>query len=190
MKRGNKVRIIAGRWRGRLVTFAEHKGLRPTGDRLRETLFSWLQPVLPGSRCLDMFAGSGVLGFESISRGATAAVLIESSPRVVEMIDATAAALGTLDVKIICGNSLNKLTLTTHCEAGSVDIAFIDPPFGDRIQQQAVDNLFVSGVLAPDALIAIESDKRASVISAPPGWRLRREKVAGEVRLQLFLVSG
>lgn len=185
-KRRNRIRIIAGRLRGRFVTFSDHDGLRPTGDRLRETLFSWLQPFLHGSHCLDMFAGSGVLGFESISRGADSAVLFEKSAAVVAALEENAVSLDLKSSKIVCSDSLNGNKISDYCGANKIDIAFIDPPFGENLQQRAVDTLHASGVLAVGALVAVENDKRKSSLVLPAGWSQVREKFAGEVHLQLL----
>lgn len=188
-KRGNKVRIIAGRQRGRQVSFADHQGLRPTGDRLRETLFSWLQPELPGSRTLDMFAGSGVLGFESVSRGSQSVVLFEKSAAVSRQLQANVEALKLDEAKVVCADVLAPGVIASHCLAHSINIVFIDPPFDDELQQHAVDVLQASQVLAGQAMVSIENNKRAAELTLPANWQLQREKVAGEVRLQLFLVS-
>lgn len=185
-KRRNRVRIIAGQLRGRFVTFSDNDGLRPTGDRLRETLFSWLQPTLPGCFCLDMFAGSGVLGFESISRGAESVVLLEKSAKVAATLRENATALDLQRCKIICADSLNISTIIEHCGTNTVDIAFIDPPFDDNLQQQAVDLLYESGALATDALIAVENNRHKSSLVMPAGWVQVREKFAGDVHLQLL----
>ncbi|MEM7257987.1 MAG: 16S rRNA (guanine(966)-N(2))-methyltransferase RsmD [Pseudomonadota bacterium] len=188
-RRGNKVRIIAGRLRGRLVTFADHDGLRPTGDRLRETLFSWLQPSLPGSRSLDMFAGSGVLGFESISRGGSSTVLFEKSAAVGRVLEDNVASLGIGEADVVCADVLQTGVIERYCDADSIDIAYIDPPFDAALQQCAANRLRASGVLARDSLVAIENSRHAADLKVPDGWQLKREKVAGEVRLQLFLVA-
>ncbi len=189
-RRQNKVRIISGRLRGRFVTFIDQNGLRPTGDRLRETLFSWLQPSLPGSRCFDMFAGSGVLGFESISRGAAAVTLMERSARVVAALNENARNLDLSNIEIICGDALRIDTITRHCAAQSMDIVFVDPPFVDNTQQAAIELLHQSGVLAAGALVAVENSKRQPPLLPPQGWQQQREKVAGEVRLTLFCAPG
>lgn len=188
-RRNNKVRIIAGRLRGRLVEFNDHKDLRPTGDRLRETMFSWLQTQLPGSRCLDMFAGSGVLGFEAMSRGAESAILFEKSATVAEKIRNNADTLGVAGVHIVTGDVLDVDLLVSWCKPGSIDIAFLDPPFADELQTRAVDALYKTTVLADQASIVIESDKRQRPIKPPQGWLQLREKAAGDVRMQLYRVT-
>lgn len=188
-RRFNKVRIIAGRMRGRLIEFDNHDGLRPTGDRLRETLFSWLHTQLPGSGCLDMFAGSGVLGFEALSRGAASVDFFEVSSVIADRIQDSADSLDVEGARIITADVLDIETLCSHCKPGSIDIAFIDPPFAGRLQQQAVQVLHDSDVLAVDASVVIESDRRDYHLTTPTHWDQLREKVAGEVRLQLFRVT-
>lgn len=188
-KNGNTVRIIAGSMRGRRITFPDADGLRPTGDRLRETLFSWLHEHLPGSHCLDMFAGSGVLGFESISRGASCAVLLEQSRAVCGVLQDNVGQLGIDNATVGCVDAMQPASLQRYCEAESISIAYIDPPFASHLQQAAISTLAASGVLAEGALVAVESGRRDARADVPSAWQMLREKTAGEVRLQLYRVT-
>ena len=196
-KSSNTVRIIAGTLRGRRISFPDAPGLRPTGDRLRETLFSWLHDSLPGSHCLDMFAGSGVLGIECVSRGAAHAVLLEQSRSVCKVLNDNIAQLGIDNVTVACVNAMQGLAHSSNSvvsnstggNSSTIDIAFIDPPFEQHLQPQAMTALDASGVLADNALVAVESGKRDDFPPPPAGWQVEREKVAGDVRLLLYRVK-
>ena len=186
-KSSNTVRIIAGTLRGRRISFPNVDGLRPTGDRLRETLFSWLHDALPQSHCLDMFAGSGVLGIECISRGAAHVVLLEQSHGVCKVLNDNIERLGIDNVTVARINAMRGLQ--QYCAGRAVDIAFIDPPFEQHLQRQAMTALEESGVLARNALVAVESGRHDDLPSPPAGWQVEREKVAGNVRLLLYRVG-
>lgn len=189
LKRSNQVRLIAGRLRGRKITFVDSQGLRPTGDRLRETLFSWLQPYIVGSTVLDLFAGSGALGFEAASRGAERVTMIEKSRTVCAGLRQNKLQLELDNLSIVCADALDVMGNTSaNVDSERFDIVFIDPPFGERLHQSAVDMLVGSKCLRDDALVAIESDRRAELVEVPEQWQSRKDKVAGEVRLQLYLV--
>jgi len=189
--------VIAGRLRGRSITFADSPGLRPTGDRLRETLFSWLQPFIVESRVLDLFAGSGVLGFEAASRGAAQVTMVEKSRKVCAMLRRNTALLELDGVAIICTDALDMISGASLLASGTgnqnsaikhFDIVFIDPPFAESLQQSVIDALIHSQRLAINSLLAIESDRRAEPVTVPANWQLQKEKIAGDVRLQLYLV--
>lgn len=189
----NKIRIIAGRLRGRNITFSDSPGLRPTGDRLRETLFSWLQPFLVESKVLDLFAGSGALGFEAVSRGAAHVTMVEKSRKVCAVLRQNAAQLELNDVTIICLDALDLLSDTARgnqdCASGPFDIVFVDPPFGEHLHQTAIDKLSQSQWLVKNSLVVIESDRRAGQCTVPAAWQLQKEKTAGEVHLQLYQIQ-
>lgn len=187
-KSQNKVRIIAGSLRGRIIQFPDAEGLRPSGDRVRETLFSWLQAYLPGSHCLDMFAGSGAFGFEASSRGAAQVVMLENSPLVCAELRRNATNLQADSITIQCCDSTapDALRALKRAEAQPFDIIFIDPPFAMQLHQRAIEQLVVADVIADNALIYVESAKRDAGIVVPSGWTLSREKVAGQVRMCLY----
>lgn len=180
--RPNTVRIIGGSWRGRRLSFVDAPGLRPTPDRVRETLFNWLQPHIEGARCLDLFAGSGALGLESLSRGARSAVLLEANPSVASHLKAQAATLGASDARIERADALQFLACAGEC----FDVVFIDPPFSADLWARAAALLEKGGWLAPGALIYVESPARDKQTRLPESWELLKDKTAGDVRYRLL----
>ena len=181
--RCNRVRIIAGQWRGRKLAFPDGEGLRPTPDRIRETLFNWLAPRLPGARCLDLFAGSGALGFEAASRGAARVVLVERSAAVVASLRANRERLAAGAVEIVHHDAASYL-----CGAPQpFDIVFLDPPFGDPGALQAsVCPLSDAGWLVAGAGIYLEMSVKTPPVGVPDGWALRKDKRAGDVLFRLY----
>ena len=177
----NRVRIIAGRWRGRKLAFPDRPGLRPTPDRVRETLFNWLQPVVAGARCLDLFAGSGALGWEALSRGAAEVVMVESDGRVVRSLQESARLLEAEGVTFRQGSALDYL-------GGSgepFDIVFLDPPFRQGLLADTIHRLESGGWLAPRAWIYMESETTLQELPLPAGWKMSRSKSAGQVSYNL-----
>lgn len=176
------VRIIGGEWRGRKLPVADAPGLRPSGDRIRETLFNWLQGSVQGARCADLFAGTGVLGFEAASRGATEVILVEKSRPVAELLRKSAQTLNADQVTIVEGNALEWLEgQASH----SRDIVFIDPPFESDLAACALNTLQDREILAPGGLVYLESPRLNTSIESG-GWIQVREKEIGEVRIQLL----
>lgn len=177
--RGNKesrpgqVRIIGGRWRRRRLPVAGGDGLRPTPDRVRETLFGWLTPELPGARCLDLFAGTGALGFEALSRGARQAVFVETSRSVAAALAAARRALEADAIAEIVRDDAAKFLQRRGLEP--FDIVFVDPPYA-----MAVDALFerLPALLAPGARIYLERERR-DPWPAPAGFEWLRRGTAG-----------
>ena len=183
-ERGGGLRIIAGRWRSRKLVVPPVAGLRPTPDRVRETLFNWLAPQLPGSRCLDLFAGSGALAFEALSRGAREAVLVESEPQALAQLRASAALLAATGAHIVAADALGYL-------AGPVepfDIAFLDPPYQAGLLAPACEALAGRGWLRAGALVYLETASD-QVPVMPAGWHLHRSKQAGQVGYHLVQVQ-
>lgn len=179
----NQLRIIGGRWRGRKLSFPDIDGLRPTGDRIRETLFNWLAPTMAGSRCLDLFAGSGALGLEALSRGAAASVLVERDTQAAAQLRANLALLQANQGQLV---QVDVLTWLARGNSGApFDIIFIDPPFQLNLWQAVIDALEAGGWLADDAAIYIESG-RATPFTVPQHWHLHRDKQAGQVSYRLF----
>lgn len=178
---GNQVRIIGGEHRGRKLSFPDIPGLRPTGDRIRETLFNWLQPSLPGASCLDMFAGSGVLGLEAASRGAGKVIMLDSSPVVVSQLLQHVSMLGLNQVTVERADAISWLQTSSQ----QFDIVFVDPPFADGLLQQAACCLVDSGCLRPGALVYIESDAAVDLPALPPTLSILKEKRAGQVAYYL-----
>ncbi|MGH8633463.1 MAG: 16S rRNA (guanine(966)-N(2))-methyltransferase RsmD [Burkholderiales bacterium] len=176
MKR-NQVRIIGGAWRSRLVSFPSRQDLRPTPDRVRETLFNWLGQDLTGKTCLDLFAGSGALGFEAASRGARRVVMVERDPVVLRALTASRAALDAAVVELKRADALEFL----RADDGVYDVVFVDPPFRSDLWPRVTPLL--PRLLAPEALVYHESAGRAG---PPPGWEVWRQGRAGQVAYQLL----
>ncbi len=147
----NRVRIIGGRHRGRRLAFPDLPGLRPTGDRIRETLFNWLQPMLPGARCLDLFAGSGALGLEAASRGAGEVLLLDQAPQAVRQLQGHIVDLGLSQAKAVQADALDWLQAAPP--QPSFDIVFIDPPFSAGLLEPCCQQLASSGLLAENARV-------------------------------------
>jgi 16S rRNA (guanine966-N2)-methyltransferase len=177
------VRIIGGAWRGRKLPFPDLPGLRPSGDRSRETLFNWLQPVLRGARCLDLFAGTGVLGLEAASRGAAKVTLVEKSPVAAAVIRENIAVLGAKQVELV---EADAITWLPSLGEASADIVFIDPPFGSGLEQAALALLIELNCIATGGMLYVESARDAPLPNPGPGWAMSREKTLGEVRILLF----
>ena len=181
----NSVRIIGGGWRGRRVSFPDIPGLRPTPDRVRETLFNWLQERIAGARCLDLFAGSGALGLEALSRGAKELVFVEQ---------AVAAARALQEQLIRFGGQARAQV----AEMGAArylrsvpqafDIVFLDPPFGRDALAEYVPMLDEGQWLKPGSLVYLENEKRAGVPPLPAHWQVLKSKSAGEVGYHLARV--
>ncbi len=178
-----QIRIIGGQWRGRKLPVTDSPGLRPTTDRVRETLFNWLAPYMVDARCLDCFAGSGALGLESLSRYAASATLLEMERPVAQQLQKNLATLKAAHGKVVNTNTLNYLnqTGTPH------DIVFIDPPFRKGLLDETLSLLEKNGWLADGALIYVESEVENGMPPVPASWQLHREKVAGQVAYRLYL---
>ena len=184
----NTLRIIAGRWRGRKLSFADSPGLRPTSDRVRETLFNWLQASVPNSRCLDLFSGSGALGLEALSRGAAHVTFLEKKTAVVEMLNAQLKLLQANEqAKVL---QIDAIEFLDTADTQPFDIVFLDPPFDDNLWQVCCEKLISGQRLTPGALIYIEQDKRSSKLSLPKAWEVLKQKSAGNVCYQLVKASG
>ena len=179
--RVGQVRIIAGRWRGTRLQVPDLAGLRPSGDRTRETLFNWLQAWLPGAQCLDLFAGSGALGFEAASRGAGKVLLVDSQATVIREISAVRERLEAVDTEAIHADALDWLR---NCKQ-SFDIIFVDPPFADELHQQAIDLLLEHGLLKPGGWLYAEVPSGTTMIT-PSRLEISKEKRIGDVQLYLF----
>lgn len=178
-----QVRIIGGDKRGLRLQFVDHGGdLRPSSDRLRETLFNWLQFELPGLRVLDLFAGSGVLGAEALSRGAREAVLIEKQRDRVADLQRQLQPMFADRVSIQCHDAM----LWLHQPAQPFDLVFVDPPYDLGLAEPACADLEARSWLADDAWIYVESRRQGAVPGVPANWSLHREKQAGEIHARLF----
>jgi 16S rRNA (guanine966-N2)-methyltransferase len=182
----NKVRIIGGVWRSRQIHFIDAPHLRPTPSRVRETLFNWLQNNIHGSRCLDLYAGSGALGFEAASRGALSVIQVECNPKVCQALKENARALAAQQVKVIQMEVLQYL----RGPAEKQDIVFMDPPFASNLVVETCCCLENGHWLNEQAKIYIEAESRLELEKVPETWHLIKHKTAGEVAYYLFQRSG
>jgi 16S rRNA (guanine966-N2)-methyltransferase len=178
----NRVRIIGGEWGGRRLDFPDAQGLRPTSDRVRETLFNWLQYEIHGCRVLDAFAGSGALGFEAASRGAREVVMLERARKVADTLQKNATELHADNVRLLTVDALDYLSQADE----PFDLVFLDPPFGQGLIEPILALLDSRGLLKPDAKIYIEFEASLSMPTLPEGWELVRDRIAGDVRYGLI----
>lgn len=176
------IRIIGGVWRGRRFRFADVPDIRPTPDRVRETLFNWLGPRIVGARCLDLFAGSGALALEALSRGAAAAVLVEQNAVAAHALAALISELNAQGARLERDDALRFLTRTPQ----PFDIVFLDPPFAAALLSRSAELLENNGWLAPEARIYLECPARDPLPRLPANWTLLKAKRAGEVGYHLF----
>jgi 16S rRNA (guanine966-N2)-methyltransferase len=180
------LRIIGGRHRGRRLQFPAGVDIRPTPDRVRETLFNWLQLRMPGARVLDLFSGSGALGLEALSRGAAHAVFVERDRRASAAISKLLEEWGESDASVICADALAWLTRPRTEPA--FDIVFLDPPYDAEVLAAVASALSNQAYLAPDARVYVERRAKEPLATLPPGWRELRAGQAGEVGYHLFAV--
>jgi 16S rRNA (guanine966-N2)-methyltransferase len=177
----NRLRIIGGRWRSVPITFPSVPGLRPSPDRVRETLFNWLQPVIVDARCLDLFAGSGALGIEALSRGAGRVCFVDSETRVARHLEQTLERLGADGGSVQVSNALKFLDGPPQ----PFDIVFLDPPYASNLLADACSKLS-HGWLADDAYLYMESPADRPLPALQPGWSVHRSKQAGQVGYHLI----
>ncbi len=178
------IRIIGGQWRGRKLPVIDADGLRPTGDRIRETLFNWLAPYTAGARCLDLFAGTGALGLEAASRGAAEVQFAEYNTRAVQQLRHNLSSLNCDNAQVYAGDGVEWLR-TKPPEP--FDIIFLDPPFAENLWHPASIALS-QGWLQTDALVYIECPKNQQ-LQLPLNWQQHKEKTAGAVRYGLFQIT-
>ena len=182
-KRGaapSEVRIIGGVWRSRRLSFPASAGLRPTPDRVRETVFNWLTPALPGASCLDLFAGTGAFGFEALSRGAARALLVEKQIETVEALRDNGARLKAEGAGIVHADALQWL----RRPAQAFDIVFLDPPYASGLLGPCIELLEASAWIKPGGLVYIETPK-GEAPPLPANWQIVRSKTAGQVGYHL-----
>ncbi len=177
----NEVRIISGKWKRRKLAFPNRPTLRPTPDRARETVFNWLAPWLDGAHCLDLFAGSGALGFEAVSRGAASATLIDDDPVVIRALQESARMIEAIDCTIRRASALEFL----RCNERAWDIVFLDPPYDSRLLEQSLAMLQVGAHLRSEAIVYVESS-----VHGPPkldDWRTIKSARTGDVQSLLVM---
>ncbi len=181
-----RLRIVAGKWRSRLLPVADEPGLRPTSERIRETLFNWLASTIEGSRCLELFAGSGALGLEALSRGAGEVVFVENSARVAAVLKESVNMLEASGARIHKADAIRYL----KGEPEPFDIVFLDPPFAADLLEDLCRLLSEGNWLAEGGRVYLEQDRERPLPELPDGWTLLNEKTAGQVRYALVTVKG
>ena len=184
----SKVRIIGGQWRGRNIELLNLKSLRPTPDRVRETLFNWLSPSIVGTKCLDLFAGSGALGFEALSRGAACIVLVDNNVRICKQLNKQAQILNASNISVVHQEAIE--FIATNQE--SFDIVFIDPPFKSKLGSILVNMLLEHPMLSNEAILYVEmslSDKPKTP-KTWMGWNILRSGKTSQVCYLLLTKSG
>lgn len=182
-----EVRIIAGLWRGRKLPVLNAEGLRPTTDRVKETLFNWLMMDIANARCLDCFAGSGSLGFEALSRQAQAVVFLEKFAPAANQLNKNLTSLKSANGTVVQTDSLSYLAQPNP--NAPFDLVFIDPPFHCGLVPQVIDLLAKNQWLAENALLYIETEKDHAPLTLPEGWQILKEKTAGQVVSRLVRIN-
>jgi len=182
----NSVRIIGGEFRGRRLAFVDSEGLRPSTDRNRETLFNWLQSYVAGANCLDLFAGSGALGFECISRGAANVTFVDQEKSVCRQLKENLSLLKVDTASIHCGSALSFLA---QYKGSGFDLVFLDPPFHRDLLQDVCLQLAKSAILLPSAHIYLEAEYSLEQLVLPDNWQLIRNKRAGAVNYGLAIAD-
>jgi 16S rRNA (guanine966-N2)-methyltransferase len=177
-----ELRIIAGRWRGRRWRFPAAATIRPTPDRVRETLFNWLQSRVSGARCLDLYAGSGALGLEALSRGAASVLFVENDAAAARALRALLAEWGGEGGTVLQADATRFLARP----AQPFDLVFLDPPFTAGVLGTSCERLAAGGWLAPGARVYVEQARRVAPPALPEGWRELRAGAAGEVGYHLY----
>jgi 16S rRNA (guanine966-N2)-methyltransferase len=181
-----KVRIIGGAWRGRKLPVLEQAGLRPTPDRVRETLFNWLAPVIEGARCLDLFAGTGANCLEALSRGAAEAVMVEHARHVAAQLRQNVATLNALGAEVVETDALDYLKRAVQ----PFDIIFLDPPFASDLIARCSALIEERGWLKPGGLVYVEAPRAMQPLPLPASWETAKSKQAGQVGYHLLRAPG
>jgi 16S rRNA (guanine966-N2)-methyltransferase len=177
-----QLRIVAGNWRSRLLQIAELPGLRPTPERIRETLFNWLAPRIHGATCLDLCAGTGALGLEALSRGAGEVVFVEQSVVAFKTLKSNIAFLAAANAEVL---NVDARKYLAGSDVRPFDIVFLDPPFAADLYDELCRLLIEQHWLADGARIYIEMDKDGPEQRIPPAWKILKNKTAGNVRYML-----
>ncbi len=174
------MRIIGGKWRGRKVSFASHDEIRPTPNRIRETLFNWLQGYIHGARCLELYAGSGALSFEALSRGAGSVTLVEQSSKVHKHLVSEFNNITDTAGSFHCFNT-SAVSWVQHPSGGPFDIVFLDPPFAGSELVTILPQLLAQSLISPDGLVYIESPGKVLPEELPAHLEIFKQKKAGKV---------
>jgi len=185
--RDGQIRLIGGDWRGRKLPVITAQGLRPTSDRVRETLFNWLQFELPGAQVLDAFAGTGALGLEALSRGAQSVTLVEAYAPAAAQLQANLARLpgASERASVLQRSVLDWLASPRPNDRAPFDGVFLDPPFEQGLMQPTLNALFQNDWLSDQAWLYLEQEKHADWPDLPQGWALVKEKTTSQVRFGL-----
>ena len=178
-----KLRIIGGQWRSRVLPVIEQQGLRPTPDRVRETLFNWLQAEIPGARCLDLFTGSGALGFEAASRGAKKVLMLEKQGAACEVLKNNIRLLAADNIELHQQDAMTWLATPSE----SFDLVFVDPPYATDLLAKSCWLLEQNQHLADEAYIYLECPSNQDLPDLPQNWQIIRGKKAGQVGYYLAL---
>jgi 16S rRNA (guanine966-N2)-methyltransferase len=181
-----RLRIVAGNWRSRLLEIADVDGLRPTSERIRETLFNWLVPHIHGARCLDLFAGTGALGLEALSRGAASVDFVEQSPLAAKTLRRNIEILSAEEATV---HQMDAFAYLRARRSDAFDIVFLDPPFAANALDELCRLLDGCSLLIPGALIYTEEDRHRPRIELPTNWQLLKSANAGNVRYSLVQVG-
>ena len=179
----SQLRVIGGQWRGRKLTFPDRPGLRPTGDRVRETLFNWVGHTLQGAQCLDLFAGSGALGIEALSRGAAHCDFVDTDREVVAYIDRHLERLDAQHDGATHCNTASDFLGTTN---STWNVVFVDPPFDARVGESALTLLLTGGHVTTDSWVYFETSRSNPEAVPETHYEIFREKTTGDVRYQLL----
>ena len=177
-----RLRIVAGKWRSRLLQIIDEPELRPTSERIRETLFNWLSPMTEGAQCLDLFAGTGALGIEALSRGASHVVFIEKSATVADAIRKNLSALEATNAEVCQRDAIEYLK---SADPKPFDIVFLDPPFESDMLSDSCSLLREKSWLMANAIVYLEQSRDTEKLALPDGWVVTQEKVAGKVSYSL-----
>jgi len=176
------IRIIGGKWRGRKLSFSPSANLRPTKDRVRETVFNWLAKNIVGARCLDCFAGTGAFGFEALSRGAAYVTMIDKSPQIIKQLTANAKLLNAQNFDCYCAAMPHLNQPLTQ-----FDIVFLDPPYHQNLIAPCCELLINTHLLKDNALVYIEAETELSPLPTPLNWQIVKQGKAGPVAY--FLIA-
>ena len=178
-----RLRIIGGQWKRHTLHFNGGADLRPTPDAIREKLFNWLAPVIEGAYCLDLFCGSGALGFEAASRGAAQVVLVDNNRQCCEEINKNRVRLGAQQIRVHCEDALEWLARSSQ----AFDIVFLDPPYNSDLARRSIVRL-QAHPLAPGTMVYVETERRLK-LTYPEHWEELRSGYAGQVSCRLFQIT-
>ena len=182
-KQNGELRIIGGKWRSRKISIADFPGLRPTSNRVRETLFNWIAPYVTGAKTLECFGGTGALSLEALSRGAKQSFILETAPTVVDVLHNNRKNLAAENVQIINVNALSWLCKPADT---SFDLIFLDPPFRKNLLKETCLLLNINGYVHSKTLIYVEVEKQLLPLPTPENWSVKKWKTAGQLNYYLL----